>query len=965
MKDVVPIPQIRNVIQQNVRRGGDSYVFRHHHIGFGRRPSGRRGFSIRKLLTWLIVAGLAGFFAASVAFIGLVAWFAKDLPDPENINFRALAQTTKIYDRTGKNLLYEIHGDQKRTVVGLDQVSPYIKDATIAAEDKDFYKHKGFDIKGYLRAFYKNLLRGGKVQGGSTITQQFIKNSVLTNEKTYTRKLKELVLSIEIERRFTKDQILKLYLNEIPYGSVVYGIESASQTFLGKPAKDLTIAESAFLASIPKAPTYYSPFGSHLDDLVARSRYVIDIMKEQGMITAEEAAQAKKDDILSRVQPKIEAIRAPHFVFYVRDLLAAEFGEEAVNRGGFKVTTTLDWDKQQLAEQAVADNLANIKKWGGSTAALLSLNPRNGEVLAMVGSADYFDDSIDGKYNALMGKIQPGSSIKPFVYAAAFEKGYTPDTVVYDVATQFQKPPNEYAPADYDGQERGPVTLKEALAGSLNIPAVKTLYLVGVKNFLDFASQKLGYSTFDDRSRFGLSIVLGGADVKPFEHIAAFSVFPREGLYRPTQALLKVEDNSGRILLDNSQPVPEKRVLSQETARQINGILSDNAARAFIFGEHNFLTLADRPVAAKTGTTNKFTDVWTIGYTPSLVTGVWVGNSEKKEMKDKADGSKVAAPIWNQYMTRALAGTPVEEFTAPQPVTTGKPVLDGFKNAQFMLKIDKVSGKIATADTPPELVEERGFGVPHDILFFCDKNDPRGPIPEHPELDPQFQPWEDGVAAWAARQNLIFQPPPMDIDDVHTPENKPSLSFIRPAENGVVSERNAFVQVSAQARRGIAKVEYLLDGQPVGSFTYPPFGGQIIIPNRFSKGFHTLSAAAYDDAGNSATTSLTINLTAEPGPLDVAWLTPGNSQYLSAAQFPFNISFRIDDYKSIDHLRLAAVNAADQTEQTIGSVNDPVLPNFSMTWQRPAAYGRYSLRIEAGLDGGAVRTAGLTVYVTQ
>lgn len=944
---------------------GQDRAFKHYHISYGRGPSGRRPFSFKRLFFWLIVAAFAGFLALSIGFIGLAAWYAKDLPDPENIKFRTLAQTTKIYDRTGENLLYEIHGDQKRTVVNLDQVSSHVIDATIAAEDKDFYRHSGFDIKGYVRAFYKNILRGGRAQGGSTITQQFVKNSVLTNEKTYTRKIKELVLSIEIERRFTKDQILKLYLNEIPYGSVIYGIESAAQSFLGKPAKDLTIAESALLASIPKAPTYYSPFGSHLDDLVARSHYVIDSMKDLGMITAEEAEEAKADDVLDRIQPKIEAIRAPHFVFYVRELLADEFGEEAVSRGGFKVTTTLDWDKQQLAEQAISDNLENIKKWGGSTAALLAIDPRNGDILSMVGSADYFDDSIDGKYNALLGKIQPGSSIKPMVYAAAFEKGFTPDTVVYDVITQFQKPPNEYKPMNYDGQERGPVTLKEALAGSLNIPAVKTLYLVGVKNFLDFASEKLGYTTFGDRSRFGLSIVLGGADVKPFEHISAFTVFPREGLYRPAKALLKVEDGDGRMLLDNSRPTPEKRALSQETARQINSILSDNSARAYVFGEHNLLTLPDRPVAAKTGTTNGFTDVWTVGYTPSLVSGVWVGNSKKKEMKNQADGSKVAAPIWNAFMKSALSGTPVENFTPPQPVTTGKPVLDGFKNAQIMVKIDKISGKIATENTPPELIEERGFGVPHDILFFCDKDDPRGPVPENPAADPQFGLWEEAVTAWAVRQNLTFQPPPAEKDDIHVPENIPVVSFIRPAANETIDTRSLSVQVSAQARRGVSKVDYLLDDEPVGSFNYTPFGGLLTVPNRFPKGFHTLTAKAYDDAGNVSSASVMINLTAEAGPLTVIWLTPWNFQYLAGSQFPFSVSFRIDDFKSVKQLRLKALNPFEQTEHLIGTINNPVLPNFSMNWYAPSGHGRYDLRVEAELIGGEIRTSETTVFVMQ
>jgi len=908
---------------------------------------------------------LAGFVALSIGFVGLAAWFARDLPDPDKINLRTLAQTTKIYDRTGQHLLYEIHGDQKRTIVGLEEISKYAKEATLAAEDKDFYKHRGFDLRGIIRAFSVNLLRGGKIQGGSTITQQFVKNSMLTSEKTYTRKLKELVLALEIERRFTKDQILKLYLNEIPYGSVSYGIESAAQTFFGKSAKDLTLSESSVLAAMAKAPTYYSPFGSHRDELLARAHYVVDVMLEQGVITAEEAEAAKAEDVLERIQPKRESIQAPHFVFYVRELLADEFGEDAVERGGFRVTTTLDMDKQVMAEKAITDNLETIRSWGGSTAAMMAVDPKTGEILAMVGSPDYFDEEHNGKFNALFGKRQPGSSMKPLVYAMSFEKGYTPDTVLYDVVTQFQKPPHEYKPNDYDGAERGPVTVREALAGSLNIPAVKMLYLVGVSDFLDFISDKLGYSTYTDRSRFGLSLVLGGGEVKPFEHISAFTVFARDGMYRPPKGLLKVEDNGGKVLLDQTSVTAEKKIFNRETANQINSILSDNAARAFIFGEKNWLTLPDRPVAAKTGTTDKFKDAWTIGYTPSLVTGVWVGNMDGAEMKPKADGSRVAAPVWNQFMQEALKGTPVENFTAPQPVTTGKPVLDGLKNAQIMVKIDKITGKLATEFTPPELVMERGFGVPHDILFFCAKNDPRGPIPEQPADDPQFEPWETAVAEWAKKLNVNFEPPPTEMDNVHLLENRPGITLTRPTEGEVVTERATFVTVSAQARRGVSKVEYLLDDDLVATFEYQPFSGQITIPNRFPKGFHVLTAKAYDDVGNRSAASVTINLTAEAGPLTVQWLTPWNYQYLNTAQFPFNVNFRIDDYKGVKKLKLLSVNQNDLTEELIGTVENPVLPNMSMNWNLPSGYGKYVLKIVATLLGGDDRISEMTVNVMQ
>ncbi|MFA6604362.1 MAG: transglycosylase domain-containing protein [Patescibacteria group bacterium] len=954
--------QIRHIIQQNISRGD----WRQRKLGgIFRGAPGRRPGKWKRILGYAAIICLAAFLAGSLAFIGLFAWFSRDLPDPNNLSARSLAQTTKIYDRTGEVLLYEIHGDQKRTIVDLADISPYAKNATIAAEDKDFYTHRGFSLRGYLRAFIKNILSGGRGQGGSTITQQFVKNSVLTTEKTYTRKLKELILSLEMERRFTKDQILKLYLNEIPYGSVVYGIESAAQTFLGKSAKDLTISEAALLASIPKAPTYYSPFGSHRDELVTRAHYIVNLMKEQGMISAEEAEAAIKDNVIDRIQPKREPIKAPHFVFYIKEQLADEFGEQAVERGGLKVITTLDYEKQEIAEKAVTDNLENIKRYGGSTSSLLAYDPKTGDIEAMVGSPDYFDETANGMFNNLLGKRQPGSSIKPLVYALAFEKGFTPDTVLYDVSTIFATSPKEYKPSNYDGLERGPVTMKEALAGSLNIPAVKTLYLAGLNDFLDFATQKIGYSTFQNRSSLGLSLVLGGGDVKPLEHIAAFTILPREGFYRPLKGILKVEDGNGKVLLDQTDPVPEKRVLEVETARQINAVLANNSLRAYIFGENNFLTLPDRPVAAKTGTSNDFKDAWTIGYTPSLVTGVWVGNSDgETTMKARADGSRVAAPIWNQFMRESLKNSPVENFTAPQPVVTGKPVLDGSKNAQVLVKIDKITGKLATPNTPPELVEERGFGVPHEILFFVDKNDPRGPAPADPASDPQFQPWEDGVAAWAAKQNFVIEPPPTEYDNVHLPENLPTVRITRPADNEQITTRDMNVAVETWARRGVMKVEYSLDGEFIGTIVREPWVGFINIPNRFTKGFHILTARAFDDVGNNSSTQTTINLTADPGPLQIQWLTPGQNQTLYlGSQFPYNISFNIDDRQSIKQIELTATPEGSPDAEIIGTIGNPALPTLSMTWYLPRSQGRYTLRLTATLTSGDVRTQELNVYV--
>ncbi len=920
----------------------------------------------RLLSTVGIVAGALAL-GGTIAVIGLFVWVASDLPDPNNINQRNVSQTTKIYDRKGETVLYAVHGAQKRTLVELESISEYAKKATIAAEDRKFYTHKGFDVRGILRGLFRNVFRsGGKLQSGSTITQQFIKKSVLNDEQTYTRKVKELVLSIEMERRFSKDQILKLYLNEIPYGGVAYGIESASQTFFGKSAKDLTIAEAAMLAALPKGPTYYSPYGNHRDALVVRQQYIIDAMAEENYITKEEAEEAKKIDILAAVQPNREPIIAPHFVFYVRELLADEFGEQVVERGGLKVITTLDVDKQKYAEEAIAANREQIKKWKADTAAMTAIDAKTGEVLAMVGSADYFDDEIKGKYNSMLGHLQPGSSIKPIVYAAAFEKGFTPSTVVEDVKTNFGTGGSPYEPNNYDGKERGPVTLKEALAGSLNIPAVKTLYLVGFDAFKDF-SKRLGYTTFENEGTYGLSLVLGGAGVRPIEHVAAFAAFAQDGVIRPTKAVLKVEDGQGKTMLDAAETATGKRVFDKEIARQINDILSDNAARAYIFGEQNYLTLSGRPVAAKTGTTNGYKDAWTIGYTPSLVAGVWVGHSSGSLMKAGADGSKIAAPIWNEFMRKSLAGTVVESFDPPEPVVTGKPVLDGAKNAQVMLKVDRISGKLATEYTPQEYVEERGYGVPHTILFFVDKDDPRGPVPEHPENDPQYDGWEKAYAEWVKKQTGGVAPSteaaPTEYDDVHVPENKPQISLLWPYDGGAIADRNFLPSVSVTAKRGVAKVDFLMDGEIIGTSVYQPFASPVTVPNRFPKGFHTFTAKAYDDVGNAADTSVTVNLTADPGPLGVQWTSPWAGQTIYASQFPFTVKFAIDDVKSIKELHLTAKSQMDNLEEIIGNIQNPALPSMAVQWKNVPSPGKYHVTVEAVLNSGDTRSESVTVTV--
>lgn len=821
---------------------------------------GLKKLSVWRLKSFIKTLIIIGFFSAIIGglvFTWLIALYSRDLPDPNRFLERNIPESTKIYDRTGKILLYDIHGEEKRTLVNLENIAPTAKWATIVAEDRNFYNHKGFDLKGILRAVLVDIIKGQKAQGGSTITQQFIKNAVLTREKTIGRKLRELILSYQLEKKFSKDEILKMYFNEIPYGSSIYGIEAASASFFNKSSKDLDITESAILAAIAKAPTYYSPYGQHTDELEGRVRFIIDSLVKEGYVSPEEGDKAKKEDVLKKIQAKTNNISAPHFVLYIKDLLMEKYGEQIIESGGLKVITTLDWNLQQIAEEEVSKGAeTNEKKYNGGNAALVSLDPKTGEVLVMVGSRDYFDKEHDGAVNVAMRPRQPGSSFKPIVYATAFAKGYTPETLLYDVETTFKNYPKDYTPHNYDGKEHGPVTMRQALAGSLNIPAVKTLYLTGVERVLNQA-EEMGYTTLGDRSRFGLSVVLGGAEVKLLDHAAAFGVFANEGNYVAPTFILRVEDSSGRVLEQAPQPKP-KQVLDRQAALKVVDILSDNNARAYVFGAQSALVLPDRPVAAKTGTTNDWHDGWTMGFTPSLVTGVWVGNNNNKEMKKNADGVLTAGPIWNAFMRRALKGKPVENFNKPDFDTVDKPVLKGEGAGEIKVVIDKISGKLATDWTPMPLREEKIYKYPHCILHFVNKDDPRGPAPANPGDDPQFANWESAVQTWAQKQNYVLENPPSEFDNIHTAENKPSVVVKSPFDRQIVSQ-DFSVEIFATSPRGIKNIQLFIDDILVGEMQEQPFLTTARLPADLRAGLHTLTAKAFDDVLNEGNTSVAIN----------------------------------------------------------------------------------------------------------
>lgn len=907
----------------------------------------------RSFFRWTLILGLTGVLGGGIFVLAVFVWASKDLPDPNKIIEREIPLTTKIFARDEKTILYEIHGNEKRTMVELEDIPKHLINATLTAEDRDFYEHRGFSLTGIARSLIKNL-RADIKAGGSTITQQLVKNAILSPEKTYRRKVKELILSYRIEKKFTKDEILKMYFNEIPYGSVLYGVEAAAQTFLGKSVKEITVGEAALLAAIPQAPSYYSPSGSHVDQLFKKQRQILNDMARLGYITEDEAKNASAEEIA--LQKPTENILAPHFVMYVKEYVSEKYGEKTVGEGGLKIITTLDYEKQKIAEEVIAERLEENKRWEATNASLVSLDPKTGQILAMVGSADYFNEEIDGQVNVALRPRQPGSSFKPVVYAAALKKGYTPETVVFDVNTKFTNYDGKpYEPKNYDLKEHGPVTFREALAGSLNVPAVKVIYLTGIDQVLDLADD-LGYTTLRDRWRFGLSLVLGGGEVKLLEHTNAFAAFAREGEQHRIASILRVEDKNGNILEEYKDI--KSKALDTQTARQITNILSDNNARSFIFGLQNYLVLKDRPAAAKTGTTNDYHDGWTIGFTPTLATGVWVGNANNDPMKRGADGSVVAAPIWNGYMSRALIGTPAENFNPPETVTSDNPALNGTLKAGIKIKIDKISGKLATEYTPLEFVEERTYQTLHSILFYVNKDDPRGAIPENPFSDPQFEPWENAVLDWGTRLNIVPQEPPKEYDDVHTGQNLPALTIFSPRQGDTISDRNINIDVVAAAPRGVQKVEYYIGGKLVGEKYSAPYNFSFFLDhNDILNGNTTVRVKASDDAGNSKQEFVDIILALPPITSGVSLLYPTDGKIITQDMFPLPLRVSLARPQNIETLNIF-ISYPNGSEKLLSSLRGAANEILEISWDEYPGAGIFGLMVQATNQDGYTYTTG-------
>ncbi|MCD6399285.1 PBP1A family penicillin-binding protein, partial [candidate division WOR-3 bacterium] len=820
----------------------------------------------------------------------LFIWYAKDLPTPNNIKNWHPIESTHIYDRDG-NLLYDVSGDIRRTVIDFEDMPESIKQATISAEDKDFYKHHGISYTGIARALLDNITgKHSYTSGGSTITQQFVKNALLSPKKTYTRKLKEVILTIEIELMYSKDEILAMYLNQIPYGSNAYGIQAASEIYFNKNAKDLTLAESAVIASLPKAPTYYSPYGQHPDKLEERKDYIIGRMAKLGYITEKQADQAKAEKL--NYQIRKENITAPHFVFYVKEKLIEEYGEQMVNEGGLRVTTTLDPNKQKMAEESIANGMAKVKRYGGSNAALVSIDPKTGQVLSMVGSYDFFDTENDGQVNVAISDRQPGSSFKPIAYAAAFQGKYNPGYTLFDLTTDFG---GGYIPNNYDGVKHGPVSMRYALANSLNIPAVKTLALAGIDKTIDLAHD-MGISTLNDPDRYGLALVLGGGEVKLADLTTAYGVFANNGILHNTTPLLKVENRDGKILYEFNENKGKKDVLDPQIAYEISNILSDKKARSYTFGNISALNVGNRNnVAAKTGTTQEYRDAWTIGYTTTVVTGVWVGNNDNTTMRSGAAGAVVAAPIWNSYMSKVLANTPDEEFTRPEEIQditvekfsnklpnsqSAETVTDIFATWQAPNEKDDANikvtictlcegEKLATDECPEQYRKERTYTNIHSAM------------PDNPN-------WENPVRAWLNSHGYYSSTPPTETCEAG--KERPSITITNPTQDQSVSGSFDCI-AQASSYFGVKSVQFYIDNSLVGTDASEPYSISYN-SNDLSLGPHTLKVKVIDNKDLTAENTVTfisngdqtppgnvtsVGLTPDYGSITIKWKNPSDS----------------------------------------------------------------------------------------
>jgi len=867
---------------------------------------------------WLryVLIFTGGMIASGIILIFLIfIIFGFGLPSIDKGEDLLQAQSTLIMDREGE-ILYAVHGEENRKIIPLNNIAPYLLDATIAVEDDQFYTNWGFDLPCYFKAVAYEVFGVGIRRGCSTITQQLVKNVFLDPEQTYKRKLQELILATRVERKFTKDQILELYLNEIPYGNNAYGAELAAQTYFDKPAAELSLTESAIMAGLPKAPTRYSPYGnnrnSHLlieftseqlasrkikswEDLKdeeymrgligsnieladgstiyisGRVDIVLESMAEQDMITEAQRDAAILESHTIEFKPYRENIKYPHFVLYVKELIEEKYGKEVLEQGGLRVYTTLDPTMQEIAEESIEKyrerNATNFK---ATNASLVSIHPQTGQILAMVGSADYFDETIDGNVNIATRYRQPGSSFKPFIYALAFLNGYSPATVLYDVQTQFG--PGQY-PQNYDGRFVGPISIRNALAHSRNIPAIKSYFLAGQEEEIIPFMKNFGIE-LDSTIGYGWPLALGSGEVTLLDMVGAYSVFANNGVKKEVSPILKIENREGEIL-EQWQDSPGIKALDSQVAYLISNILSDPyesvGARTRVNGQF---------VAAKTGTSNKKStsgdnvpnNAWMMGYSTKLTTGVWVGNADGSSLSYGANGHDAAGPIWNDFMTQALAPLAPEPFVRPEGIVE--------------MAVNQKTGLIPTANTPPDSIRTEvfaSFNVPTELDdrymdlvidkytgLIANEWSPAWSLESknfiaHRSIIPEYTYWQAGIDEWLRKSTEEnTEQPPTEIDNVHTADTfakSPGIVIITPSNYSQVIPGRVYVEVEVDAPNGFEKVEFYLNDQIQFTEVTPPYTGQIRIPTNAAAGkTYTITAYAYDQLGYRSSSNIQVKV---------------------------------------------------------------------------------------------------------
>lgn len=900
----------------------------------------------KKIGIWTLTGAVGLICLGIITFAGAMAILSIGLPDVTNLENLNAAQSTEIFDRDG-NLLYTIHGEENREYVPLDKISPSLIDATVAIEDDSFWEHGGFDIWAIAKAAIYEVFGVGSPRGGSTITQQYIKNTFLSAERSYTRKAKELILAIRLERAYDKKKIMELYINRIPYGNNAYGAQKASEVYFNKDAKDLTLGESAVLAALPQAPTRYNPYGnnkySHLlkefteDELYyrkikaetdlqieeyargligkhvdlgngetiyipGRSDFVLKRMFELDMISSDQRQTALNEIQHIEFNNYKEYIKHAHFVLYIKELLEEKYGKDVVEQGGLKVYTTLDGKLQEYAEKVAQEKGdAAVKTYGSNNVAILTINAKTGEILTMVGSRDYNNEEIDGNVNVVLRPRQPGSSFKPIVYSQLFYNGFGPGSVIEDVPTRF----GNDRPSNFDGKFQGQLSIRRALGQSRNIPAIKAYFVGGEQDPIIDLALKMGITTLDKKHSYGYPLAIGAGEVPLIEMVTAYSVFANNGKKPELTPILKVENSNGDILEEKKQKEFEE-VLDPQIAYLINNILSDQSVaigpRMFVDGKIN---------AAKTGTSTKENkkeaagkqvrpmDGWIIGYTPTIVTGVWIGNTDGSGLGFTADGYNTAAPIFKDVMTKALEGMAAEPFPEPEGIKhveisrasgklpsantpssmitteifTSASVPTEVENIFSKVKIDKISRLLSTEFTPPDAVEEvifqnyepiaDLFNWKQELLAFYKTKAEQGETVD-PGTDGQTN---EGIPNPDAKNEVRAGLAPTEYDNIHTAEtakNAPTITIVSPSAQTEIPTGNIKVEIQLKALNGIEKVEYFLDNDKKFFSTSPPYIGNVLLPKFLKEGStHLIVAKAIDKLGYSSQSAIEIKILKE------------------------------------------------------------------------------------------------------